>query len=277
MLNIKLFLLRTYYFYFIFALVCTLMLVFLPPLFLPELFVSKFVSNLVSYVSISLEKHKAVYDFFGIKSVRDFFRAFEIILFALNLLAIFISFGLYNFRVRRSNQLIYKRGVLGKGKITKILKGLSSEDTASYQFHYVILQADGKPYHSFFRVVEGYTLDTQRGNLTYPTRQFVRYPNVGEEFEVKYIPANPKYFVILNTGDSEFARHIRVEYQREFIQQLESRISRTKYLLDADPHNPERQKIYQQAQQDLNNYQQFGTEPMLTESPTGEIVFKLNP
>ncbi|WP_274572628.1 hypothetical protein [Neisseria leonii] len=255
MLNIKLFLLRTYYFYFIFALVCTLQLI---PLVLLDL-------------SVSFKNIKTL----GLSE--GFYGVLMIAAVPLNLLAIFVSFGLYNFRVRRSNQLIYQRGVLGKGKITKILTGLGSNDTPSYQFHYVILQADGKPYHASFRVVDGYMLDTPRGNLTYPTQQFVRYPMVDEEFEVKYIPGNPKYFVILNTGDSEFARHIRVEYQREFIQQLEFRISRTKYLLDADPHNPERQKLYQQAQHDLHNYQQFGTDPVLTESPAGDIVFKTNP
>ncbi|WP_338691640.1 hypothetical protein V6667_05675 [Neisseria leonii] len=208
----------------------------------------------------------------------EFYGVLLIAVSVLFFLALFIATNLYNSRVRRSNQLIYQHGVLGKGKIYKI-ETILRKDTTFYKYHYVILQSDGKPYHSFFDIFpeSSQGLDTPRGNLTYPPEQFVRYPKVDEEFEVKYIPGNPKYFVILNMGDSEFARHIRVEYQREFIQQLESRISRTKYLLDADPHNPERQKIYQQAEQDLHNYQQFGTEPMLTESPTGNIVFKANP
>ncbi|WP_338809363.1 hypothetical protein V6667_00180 [Neisseria leonii] len=247
LLNIKLFLLRTHWFYFIFALF--------------------FVLSIIPFALLDLLGFSE--EFYGVLSIA----AFVLIL----LPAIFINFGLYNFRVRRSNQLIYQHGVLGKGKMTKIITSRSSEGTPYYRYHYVILQADGKPYHSFFWVYDKDRLDTPRGNLTYPTKQFVRYPKVDEEFEVKYIPGNPKYFVILNTGDSEFARSIGVQYKKEFVWKLEYRVSHAKYLLDADPHNPERQKIYQQAQQDLHNYQQFGTEPMLIERVRGELAFKSNP
>lgn len=48
---------------------------------------------------------------------------------------------------------------------------------------------------------------------THPQESFLRYPKQEEGFEIIYIPKHEENFLILNEGESEFARNIRAECQ----------------------------------------------------------------
>ncbi|WP_274585439.1 hypothetical protein V6667_05670 [Neisseria leonii] len=148
-----------------------------------------------------------------------------------------------------------------------------NRETIRYVFSFV--DASGRKHIRNFSETRYSPMPVQ-GDIvpTYPKNLFVRNPKLGEKFEVMYLKGMERFPIILNTGDSEFVRHIQEEHRQKFIRQLSERVSKLQILVDADPLNPERQKLYQQAQQDLHNYQQFGTEPMLIESFERGLVFK---
>nr|MDD9328647.1 hypothetical protein [Neisseria sp. 51.81] len=151
------------------------------------------------------------------------------------------------------------------------------EHNKIFRCMFSFVDVHGKMHKNYFLKSSDIPLPTQsRVVPTHPKDKFVRYPKLGEKFEVLYLKGLEDWPIILNTGDSEFVRHIQEEHRQKFIRQLSERVSKLKILVDADPLNPERQKIYQQAEQDLHNYQQFGTEPMLIEK-VGELKFKSNP
>lgn len=186
-------------------------------------------------------------------------------------ICLFIAFGLYDFRIRYSNQLINQYGVLSSGKIDQI-RTIGTNDGATFLAYHYRFQIEGqKPVVGYFRTIQGQKLETTSASLTYPGHLFLSYPRVDEEFELKYIPSQTKYFVILNTGESEFAQAIQEEHKQKRVRQLEHREERAKRMFDLDPNNQERLKIYQQAQQDLYDYWQFGTKPKLKEKIDGTL------
>ncbi|WP_274571688.1 hypothetical protein [Neisseria leonii] len=155
---------------------------------------------------------------------------------------------------------------------------IRAENDRTFRYVFSFVDASGQRHTKFFlKSGDSPTAVEEDGVPTYPKEKFVRYPKLGEKFEVLYLKGLEKHPIILNTGNSEFVRHIQEEHRQNIIRQLSERVSNTKILADADPHNPERQRLYQQAQQDLYNYQQFGTEPMLVESFSRGLVFKSNP
>ncbi|WP_274585294.1 hypothetical protein V9W64_05725 [Neisseria leonii] len=155
---------------------------------------------------------------------------------------------------------------------------IRAENDRTFRYVFSFVDASGQRHTKFFlKSGDSPTAVEEDGVPTYPKEKFVRYPKLGEKFEVLYLKGLEKHPIILNTGNSEFVRHIQEEHRQNIIRQLSDRVSKAKILADADPYNPERQRLYQQAQQDLYNYQQFGTEPMLVESFSRGLVFKSNP
>ncbi|WP_274585703.1 hypothetical protein V9W64_05005 [Neisseria leonii] len=161
---------------------------------------------------------------------------------------------------------------------SEIVNANRAENRELIRYMFSFVDASGQKHKKSFLEIRYSPRPAQSSAMpTYPKEKFVRYPKLGEKFEVLYLKGLEKHPMILNTGESEFVRSIQEDGKQDFIQQLSDRVSKAKILADADPHNPERQKLYQQAQQDLHNYQQFGTEPMLTEKVSGELDFKSNP
>ena len=149
-----------------------------------------------------------------------------------------------------------------------------AENREIYFYQLAFKGVDGKPYQrTSFESRYGSAPSRSDSTPTYPKAMFLRYPKVGEAFEVAYLPGLEKYAVILNTGDSEFAQAIQEEHKQKMVRQLEHREERAKRLLDLDPNNQELQKIYQQAQQDLYDYWQFDKAPVLKEKINGTLYF----
>ena len=149
-----------------------------------------------------------------------------------------------------------------------------AENRDIYFYQLAFKGVDGKPYQRTSLEARYGSAPSRRGSTpTYPKALFLRYPKVGEAFEVAYLPGLEKYAVILNTGDSEFARAIQEEHKQKTVRQLEHREERAKRLLDMDPHNQEAQKIHQQAHDDLYNYWQFDKPPVLKEKINGTLYF----
>ncbi|MDO5678937.1 MAG: hypothetical protein Q4G54_01305 [Pelistega sp.] len=137
----------------------------------------------------------------------------EPLLFAGFVVCLIMAIGLHNWRIRKSNQLIAKHGLLAQGR--KHWEGFShkNSDNEEYFKHALYIKGQDGQLHdvSFTTSKTADHLETVQANLTYPCLLFIRYPRVNEEFEVKYMPGKPKYFVILNEGNSEFAQHIAQE------------------------------------------------------------------
>ncbi|MDO5678936.1 MAG: hypothetical protein Q4G54_01300 [Pelistega sp.] len=149
-----------------------------------------------------------------------------------------------------------------------------AENREIYFYQLAFKGVDGKPYQrTSFESRYGSAPSRSDSTPTYPKAMFLRYPKVGEAFEVAYLPGLEKYAVILNIGDSEFAQAIQEEHKQKVVRQLEHREERAKRLLDLDPNNQELQKIYQQAHQDLYNYWQFDKAPVLKEKINGTLYF----
>ena len=132
-------------------------------------------------------------------------------------LCLFFAFGLANFRHRRYIQLVYDKGVLAQARKHGENQAYKSSDGDIYWRHALyLLDIKGQVHNLFFKTSkEADYLETKSSNLTYPSQLFIRYPRIDEEFEVKHISGDPNYFVILNEGESEFARNIRAERQAQ--------------------------------------------------------------
>ncbi|MDO5678813.1 MAG: hypothetical protein Q4G54_00655 [Pelistega sp.] len=95
-------------------------------------------------------------------------------------------------------------------------------------------------------------------SCTYPQNLFLRYPEIDEEFELLYIPNHEKHFLILNTGNSEFASNIQAERlnqeREDQYKQLQTNLTEAKVRMDLDPFNQEYQDKYHQAERDLARF-----------------------
>ncbi len=100
-----------------------------------------------------------------------------------------------------TNPLIYHNGETGEGVITGQYR---TADVFNYQqvigFNVVIRKADGGAVRTSFR--------SDSFNV-YPSANEVRYPQVGERFNVRYLPVHPEDFVIITDDDSPYARGLR--------------------------------------------------------------------
>ena len=168
-----------------------------------------------------------------------------------------ITVGLYNWRIRKSNQLIAKHGLLAQGR--KHWEGFShkNSDNEEYVKHaFYIKEQEGQLHDVSFTTSKAADhLETVRGNLTYPCRLFIRYPRVNEEVEVKYMPGKPQYFVILNEGNSEFAHHIAQERLGLKHESLRQGVAAAQARSALDKFNPTALDELQQKQAELDKFE----------------------
>lgn len=100
-----------------------------------------------------------------------------------------------------TNPLIYHNGETGEGIVTGQYR---TSDAYNYQqvigYNAVIRTAGGSVVRTSFR--------SDSFNV-HPSANEVRYPQAGERFNVRYLPAHPEDFVIIADDDSPYARGLR--------------------------------------------------------------------
>ncbi|CAM3939167.1 hypothetical protein [Bordetella tumulicola] len=97
--------------------------------------------------------------------------------------------------------LIYHYGVPGQAVVVSVKDTGNIHNNQSVERYSVMLQkADGERIETHF--------DSSNFNV-YPSRGQVRYPAVGQPFEVHYLARQPQNFVILLEGNSPYAKQQR--------------------------------------------------------------------
>lgn len=100
-----------------------------------------------------------------------------------------------------SASLIYQFGLTGQAVvIAKEATGNIYNNRPVARYTVKLQQADGQKVETHF--------DSSDFNI-YPSRNSVRYPSVGQSFDVRYLEKRPQSFVILLEGDSPYAQSLR--------------------------------------------------------------------
>ena len=172
------------------------------------------------------------------------------------------------FADKKRIQLILQYGVNVQAKaISREFKAFLSDGGERYEYRFLFKNQEGKFIEqSWLRnflptITEQKVHNRQHASIssTYPQSLFSRYPEIGEEFELLYIPNHERHFLILNTGNSEFARNIQAERsaqeQERQLSQLQTRLTEAKVRMDMDPFNQEYQDKYNQAERDLDQFE----------------------
>lgn len=201
----------------------------------------------------------------------------KISFFILALVCLFLFTAyLYIKRYELGVPILLNYGELRQARMLQVRQVTSNEEenTTAYEYTLALFDNQGSWQEIKFRdnIIQSAYLIVQP-NISYPAKQFIRYPREGENFEVLYLNNSKNTILIMNTGRSEFALSVQEGYHNKQIKILENREAKAKRYAELDASDTERQKIYQQAQQDLYDYWQFGTEPKLKERLDGVLYF----
>ncbi|WP_437919735.1 hypothetical protein [Sphingobacterium sp. LRF_L2] len=152
-----------------------------------------------------------------------------------------------------SSALLNKYGDEGTGVITRIEQTNNMYNKQYIQRYTVIIKDEaGKTIETYF--------NSSDFNV-YPSENIVSYPGVGEQFALKYLPSDPKLFVILANSKSAYTK--RIYCQAAFEALIEARIK-----FEADSSNSTYRNVYIRAVQDVLNNACYEN------SPSGERLIE---